>query len=97
MDGIFDRVYVNIPKLDKTLFILVDDRTEVREVKIRVGDLESIPFEKQELVYKDIILENINTLVSYKIKRGETITLNILDNVIDNELNNIADNVIEKE
>ena len=80
MDGIFDRVYVNIPKLDKTVFILVDDKTEVRYIKLRIEDIESIPFENQELLYNDNILENINTLVSYNIKRGETLILNEIEN-----------------
>jgi len=82
--------------LGEKMMLKVLSNDTVREVKLKIEELENIPIEKQHLIFSGLTLEDWKTLSEYNIKNNSSLQLNVnLSNpeiitiMIMNEINDI--------
>ena len=69
------QIFVKIPHLAKTITLDTEPCDTIRCIKAMISAQESIPRAVQRLIFADEQLEDDNTLLSYGIKEGSSITL----------------------
>ncbi|KAJ0624378.1 putative Ubiquitin-like domain-containing protein [Helianthus annuus] len=73
---IVDDVEVLRPQLVRS-YLLTSEAHTVGSVKVKIQAEERIPFDNQELIFNEMVLENINTFTNLSIKKGSTLTLRV--------------------
>ncbi|KAJ0612794.1 putative Ubiquitin-like domain-containing protein [Helianthus annuus] len=61
----------------KIISLNVRGSDTVGSVKVKIQAEERIPFDNQELIFNEMVLENINTFTNLSIKKGSTLTLRV--------------------
>ncbi|KAJ0817816.1 putative Ubiquitin-like domain-containing protein [Helianthus annuus] len=59
----------------KTISLEVKGSDTIGNMKVRIQSLEGVPFDQQELIFNEMVLENMNTLANLPIKKDSTLKL----------------------
>ncbi|KAJ0799416.1 putative Ubiquitin-like domain-containing protein [Helianthus annuus] len=57
------------------IYVQVKGSDTIGRIKLKIHDKQNIPFDQQELVFNQKVLENNNTLANFPIKNQSTLTL----------------------
>ncbi|KAM0008225.1 putative Ubiquitin-like domain-containing protein [Helianthus debilis subsp. tardiflorus] len=61
----------------KIISLNVSGSDTVGRVKVKIQAQERIPFDQQELIFNEMVLENLNTFNTLSINKGSTLTLRV--------------------
>ncbi|KAJ0612800.1 putative Ubiquitin-like domain-containing protein [Helianthus annuus] len=69
--------YIILVKLPtgKIIYFIVKDSDSIGSIKLGIQTLERIPFDQQEVIFKGMVVEDINTLADMRVKKDSTLTL----------------------
>ena len=75
---ILNEIKIIIKYLDNSTIYEVNDNITIQELKTKIQDKEWISIEKQNLYFKDKLLENDKNLIDYNIIENSIINLNLI-------------------
>ncbi|KAM0053250.1 putative Ubiquitin-like domain-containing protein [Helianthus debilis subsp. tardiflorus] len=70
-----DEIKIKIAATRKIISLKVNGSDSVGSIKLKIETAEHIPFNQQELIFNNTLLENFNTLANLRIKKQSTLTL----------------------
>ncbi|KAF5823429.1 putative Ubiquitin-like domain-containing protein [Helianthus annuus] len=72
---LFSRFFWLKTDTGEIIYVQVKGSDTIGRIKLKIHDKQNIPFDQQELVFNQKVLENNNTLANFPIKNQSTLTL----------------------
>ncbi|KAM0053241.1 putative Ubiquitin-like domain-containing protein [Helianthus debilis subsp. tardiflorus] len=68
------RIFINIPT-GESITLKVKSSDTIGNLKTKIQDKMHVPYDEQEMIFNEMVLDNMDTLAEHNIKRESTLTL----------------------